>query len=531
MAHLFRRPLVLVAAIVLVVLIAGFLAIRWALDPSLLKSAAESRLSAALGLPVTVGTLRVSFFPTIGVTGTNIAIGGGAREAGTSLDLRAVHIYPRLSSIFRRPIVVDRVDLDGLTLQARRDGSGRWILPLPRMPGGAGTPTENAAFDVSEVLLKNGRLTIADDRATAAGVNTNVVTPIDNMSATVHRAGGATRLDDLTASVGRSTVTGNGSLDANGLRLSLGWTNLNATDLPLVFALVGTPAPAGLSIEGSNPLVLDLTVDSNGEVTASGKIAADRAALGTLAMTDFRSPVAFAGNRLTLSQMAFRAYSGTGAGRVFANVLASPVTWTLDADLQHLDIARFLSENTTAKDKVTGTGSLQARLRGSSATPVERTVAGTVALSIADGTIRNFPLVAAVYSAFKVGTGGRDLDFQSLTGTFTVADARATTTDLTARGRELTMTASGTLGFDQSIAMSGTVLFSAAKSAEFVHSVKELSALRNEEGELPVPFTVSGTAADPHFAIDVADLLRRGAQNELKRRLGEKIKDLFKKIK
>jgi hypothetical protein len=528
---LFRRLLVPVAALVLVIIVGGFLAVRWALDPSLLKSAAESRLSAALGLPVTIGTVRVSFFPTIAVTGTNIAIVGAARAAGTSLDIRAIHMHPRLSSIFHRPVVIDRVELDGLTLQARRDASGRWILPLPQMPAAAETAPQKAAFDVSEVLLKNGRLTIAESRAAGTGVNTKVVAPLDNMSATVHRVGGATRLDALTASVGHSTVAGSGSLDARGLRLSLSWRDLDAADLPLVFALVGTPAPAGLSIEGKNPLVLDLTVDSNGNVAASGKIAADSAALGTLAMTDFRSPVAFANNRLALSQMAFRAYSGTGAGRVSANVLASPVTWSLDADLQHLDVDQFLTENTTAKDKVTGTGALQARLRGSSAAPVERTVAGTVAVSIADGTIRNFPLLAAVYSAFKVGAGGRDLDFQSLTGTFTVADARATATDLTVRGRDLTMTASGTLGFDQSLAMSGTVLFSAAKAAEFVHSVKELSALRNANGELPVPFTVSGTAADPHFSIDVADLLRRGAQNELKRRLGEKIRGLIKRIR
>ncbi len=531
----FRRSWILVVAIILVVVIvAGFLAVRWALDPQMLKGVAESRLSQALGLPVTIGTVRVSVFPTVTVSGTNIGIAGGTREAGTSLTIDAIRIHPRVSSIFRKPIVIDRVDLDGLTLRARRDASGRLLLPLPQLPANeAGTASSGAAVDVAEVLLKNGRLTIASDRATDGGIRTTVLTPIDNMAATVHRTDGTTRLDALTASVGKSKVSGSGSLDTQGLRLTLQWTDLAPTDVPLVFALLGTPAPSGLSIQGRNPVSLDVVMGANGDVTANGKIAADRAALGTLTITDFRSPVSFAKNRLAVGQMAFRAYSGTGTGRVSANVLASPIPWTLDADLQRVDIDQFLSANTSAKGKVSGTGAVQTRLRGSSAEPVERTIAGTMGLSISNGVIRDFPLVAAVYSAMKLGSGSEDrnLHFQSLTGTFAVANARATTNDLTARSGDLTMTATGSIGFDQSIAMSGNVVFAASKSAEFIRRVKELSAVQNQNGELPIPFTVSGNAANPHFSIDIAGLMRRGAENELKKRLGDKLRDLFKKKK
>jgi hypothetical protein len=87
------------------------------------------------------------------------------------------------------------------------------------------------------------------------------------------------------------------------------------------------------------------------------------------------------------------------------------------------------------------------------------------------------------------------------------------------------------VGFDQTIGMNGKVLFSPAKSAEFVRSVRELSALRNASGELEVRFAISGNLAAPRFSIDVLGMARRGVENEIKRRLSDRLKDLFKKIK
>lgn len=531
-----RRSRILVGAIgAIVVFVGAFLFLRWALDPRLLKTAAQSRLSAALGQPVSIGTVRLSFLPSLTVAGTDIVVGDAARAAGPSLDIRAIRLHPRLSSIFSRPIVIDRVDIEGLTLNARRDAAGRWMLPLPDPRFASTSPpdanSDTATLDVAEVLLKNGRLTIADDQPNGRAARA-AVTPMENIDAAVHRAGGVTRLDGLTASVGRSKVAGSGSVGPDGLHLSLRWTDLKATDLPLVFALLGTTSPSGLSVEGRNPLVLDLRIDTSGAVSAAGRISAERAVLGTLAMASFEAPVRFDTGRLTLAPMAFRAYSGAGQGRLTANVSSSPLSWALDADLQHLDVDQLLSANTTAKNKVSGTGTINARLHGTSVAPIERTVAGTVAVNIANGTIRNFPLLSAVYSALRIGSGGdRDLHFQTLSATFSVADARATTTDLVARTGELTLTAGGTVGFDQTIGMNGKVLFSPAKSDEFVRSVRELSALRNASGELEVPFAISGNLAAPRFSIDVLGMARRGVENEIKRRLSDRLKDLFKKIK
>jgi uncharacterized protein involved in outer membrane biogenesis len=532
MSHPARRFWVIAAIVVLGVAAAGLLAVRWALDPLLLRTLAESRLSAALGQPVRIGSVHLSFLPSLSVDGTDIVVGGASRESAASLEIHAIRLHPRLSSIFSRPVVIDHVEIEGMTLNAVRDAAGRWMLPLPA-PGTApaGTTAEDGRLDLAQVVLKRGRLTIADQQPSGR-TPTPPVTAIDNIDATVQRAGNATRLEGLTASVGRSNVAGNGGIGAEGLRLSLRWTDLRGADLPLIFALFGTNAPDGLSFEGKNPLTLELRVDAAGRVSASGRVAADRAALGTLALTAFESPVSFVGNRLAVSPMAFRAYSGSGGGRLMVNAASSPATWALSATVQHLDVDQFVSANTTAKGKVSGSGALDVRLDGTSRVPVERTVAGTAVVSIANGTIRDFPLLAAVYSALKLGSpGDRDLRFQTLSATFDIANQRATTHDLVAKTGEMTMTAAGTIGFDQALAMTGTVRFSPARSDALVHSIKELSVLENGGGELEVPFAVAGTLSAPRFSIDVAGLMRRGLQNELKRRIGEGLRDLFKKKK
>ncbi len=532
---LIRRTLVIVAVVIALGVVAFGAFAWWVLQPAVLKAVAEARLTAALGQPVTIGTARVAFLPALSVAGTNISIGGAAGAPASSLQMSAIRMYPRLSSLFRRPVVIERVDIDGLALNVRRTADGRWVLPLPdpRLASAPAAPgsSEGTAIEVSEIVLKNGRLVLTDDPAAGGGAHT-AVTPVEGVRAVVHHAEGVTRFDDLTASVGRSKVAGTGQIGANGLQLSLRWNDLRPADLPDVFALIGSAPPHALSIEGRNPLTLDLRVDAGGNVAATGKVAADRIAFGTLGMTSFQSPLRLTGTAIRLDPLAFRAYGGAGRGAFAANLRAAPLSWTLDVSLQHVNINDFLSANTTARDKVSGIGQMDARLRGTSRAPMERTVAGNVALSIANGTIYHFALPAALDAALRVGSSGDpDMHFQTLSGSFLVADARATTNDLVARTGDYTLSAAGTIGFDQTLDLKGKAVYAQGKSAALIRSVKELSALTNDAGEIEVPVTISGTASSPRFTIDVVGAIERAAGKEIKRRIQDKLRDLLGKIK
>jgi uncharacterized protein involved in outer membrane biogenesis len=531
-----RRWLLIALIFVVVVGVAGVLLARWALDPATLKAVAEKQLSATLGQPVTVGAVRLAFFPMLSVEGTDISTRRSAVASSPSIDLRSVRLYPRLSSLLSKPVVIDRVDIEGLVLNVWRTRDGRWLLPLPETSTAGSTPEstpgpgqqQEAAVEVAAVSLKNGSILIRDE--TAKGRASTVTASITNINANLRRQGAVTHLDMLTASIGQSRVTGKGSLGPDGLGLSLSWSDLRASDLPRVFALLGTTAPEGLSVEGSNPLAIDLRVDSKGAISVAGNIMADRMALDTLTLTRFRTPVHFRRNQLTLDAIEFEAYGGTGRGRLTVGVATTPVSWALDGQVQGVDVNRLLSENTTARDKVVGTGQIQVKLQGTSRLPVERTITGTLSADISNGAIRDFPLLSAVRSAMKMQQEtDSDLRFQTLKGTFDIADARATTKDLTARSGDVTLVGDGTIGFDQSIEMQAAAVFSQTQSAVFIRSVKELQGLANPQGEIQVPVGIGGTLAAPRFSVDVMSLLKKAATEELKKTLQDRLKSLIKK--
>ncbi|MGE5359136.1 MAG: hypothetical protein ACM3NQ_08965, partial [Bacteroidales bacterium] len=84
------------------------------------------------------------------------------------------------------------------------------------------------------------------------------------------------------------------------------------------------------------------------------------------------------------------------------------------------------------------------------------------------------------------------------------------------------------MGFDQALDLAGTVTFTREKSDELVRQMKDLGGLRNSQGELEVPLTVTGTASNPSFSIQVGRVLGRATQKEVKRQLGRGLRKLIK---
>ena len=523
-----RRGCLPVLGAVLVVFLGLAFVVYRALDPASLRSLAETRLSAALGQKVTIGAIDIDWLPSPSVEAREIALGATAGKAPPSLALGSIRIVPRLSSLFSRPVVAERVELVGLVVHALRTKEGRWRLPFPALPPG-GQAEEGASVEVGEVVLEDGRLIVFDEGRLGQGAGLPEPPSIRGIRATVRRQGSLTRLDNLAAAIGRSSLTGQGTVGREGLRLSLAWNQLRPGDLPEVFALAGMTAPAGVSIEGDKPLTLDVVIDPSGALTASGEIAAARATFQSLTLTSLRSPVRLASNQLTLDPVAFTAYKGSQRGRVTANLSAEPLAWSLDTRFEGVDLRQLVNATTTVPDSLSGTATLRGRLDGVVVEPMLDRATGTMAVAVSKGAVHNFPLVAAINSALRIAEGDtRDLRFESLTATLSIARGRATTDDLLLKSGELMVTAAGTLGFDRSLDFRGRVVFSAQKAAELVRAVKEASRLRNARGEIEVPVTVSGTVVEPRFAVDAAGLLRRGVQDELERRLRKGLQGIIK---
>ena len=557
------RRLIIGALVALAVLVVGAgVAVRYALQPGSLKPIVEARLGALLGARVTVGRLDIDLLPTPQVVGGDIVIGAAGGPAAPSLRLDGLEVVPRLAPLLGGRLVIDRIQLDGLEVRVRRDAAGVWHLPgeaamatgagagaagapaaaaaggaAPRAAGGsavAGGPVASRtsgamAIEVADLRLAGGRVAVEDDVRRGPGGSPEVAT-ITDVAARVEVRGGEVLLRELSARLGGSTLTGSGRVGSDGVHASLGWSSLGASDLPLLFGLAGTPSISGFLVEGKRPLDVELSVTPGGALSVKGTVRADRMALDTLSVESAEAPIAFDGKRLVLDPLVFRGYGGSERGRLVV-ALGPPVEWSLEGAIEGVDVNRFLSANTLAKDQLSGIGRLGIDVKGSVDPPIERGLAGTLDLRLASGVIRHFRLLAAINRALGV-TGGdlEDTRFEKLSATLSLAGGIATTRDLRVQAGEMTLTAAGTIGLSSlALDLTGTATLSPAKTAELTKVSGELRNLRNEQGLIEIPLRVTGTSEAPVIAADLRRALGAAAKYQLEREVGKGLKRLLKK--
>jgi uncharacterized protein involved in outer membrane biogenesis len=532
-----RRGCLLSVAIAAVLLLgAGFAAYR-ALDPEALRLLAERRASAVLGTPVTIGRMRFHVFPVPAVVGTDVRTGAGGAAKGPSVSFQAIRILPQWRTVLSKPVVIDAVELEGLALAVRRDRQGRWILPGPapgpRSAGGGtadrggaggvaglpGTPASNT-LAVGRIGVRDGRIAVLDDVLRTPDGSAEVAV-ISGIQAELTRSPDGGGVLSMRAALGGSPLIGRIEMGPQALVGALRSASLRNQDLPALFALLGSTAPASLAIAGAAPLELSVRVTRDtGAMTASGQLKAARVQFGTLAIADVAAPFRATANEVIVEPLTFRAYGGTERGTLRVRHDQTPVVWTLDTRADGLDINAFLSANTTAADRLLGTGQIVARLRGTTETPLERHMTGNVSMALSNGVIRNFPLLATLNRALHVTAGNAtDTRFERLSATLDVSNGVMRTRDASLRAGELTALAAGALGFDRTIDMTGTAAFSREASARLIASVREISAARNEQGEVEVPFRITGSMDNPVFAINTEALLGRAIRKEIDRNI------------
>jgi hypothetical protein len=198
----------------------------------------------------------------------------------------------------------------------------------------------------------------------------------------------------------------------------------------------------------------------------------------------------------------------------------TPARWTSESTVRDIDVSDFLAALSGRDQRVDGTASASSTLRASVGAAMPRSLTGRVQLTIATGVVRDFPLLAAINRALRLAeSSGRDTHFERLSGTFVLSGSDyAASNDLVMLARDMRVQATGRIGFDRWLDLEGLAIFSPARTAEAVRSVRELSALRNDEGELELPIKIGGTLDDPSFGIDIQAALGRSLRDELRRR-------------
>ena len=509
----------LIPIVVLAILaVMAVIVVRQVLVRDVIRTAVEGRLSAMLGQPVGIGRLDFTLFPRLSVTGSDVRF-GGAGAVAPALEIGSVRLVPRLSTLFSTPIVIDRVDLDGFTVSALRDG-GNWQVPSVVPASQASGP---AAVDVERVRLNDARIRVFD-RAPDGRISETA--SIDDIDADVTVLERALRLSAITGRIGDSEITGEARSDAGGVTLKLGAASIADEDLPRFLRLLGGDRPALMRLPQPASVSVELrTGGGRSPLTGSGVLRAPEVRLDPLRLDRLEAAFAIEGSRLQFRPMSFGLYGGTHQGTATMTLSTAPPGWASDSRVEGLDVGDFLQALTTVDQRIDGKGALDGSLRGRVGEPLDRSLLGRARITVTDGVVRQFPLLSSINRALRLADQeGSDTRFERLTATLTFVPGGATTDDLLLEADHLRVRAEGRIGADRSLDMRGVAIVSADRAGAAVASIRELARLRSPGGEIAVPLTISGSLDAPSFGVDVAGGLRQGITDELRRRLGRIIK-------
>lgn len=505
-----RRLLIAASVLVAIGVMTIALLLR-SLQDGDLRAGIEARLSASLGQPVSIGNIGVSLFPP-SLSSTDVRIGDTKVQA-PALDVARVRILPRLRSLLSGDVIVEELTLDGFVVSVLRDQAGAWHVPnaVPAPSGGGGSGPS-----VETVRISNGRVRVFDG---ARGEELREASSIDDLSAEMRVEGGGLALSPITGRIGGAEISGEAGTDGSRVRLDFSAKKIADDDLPVFLRLLGSDRPEFLRLAEPASASVVLRVDRRtSQLSGKGALKAPRVRLEPLQLDKFEAPFTIQGSRLVFQPMTFALYSGTHDGGVTVRLSDSPPQWITDNRVKNLDAGDFLKALNGSDQRLDGTASVTAALRGRVGEPLDRAMSGNMQMTVTDGVIRDFPMLAAFNRALRLADRAEgDTKFERLSGTFAIAAGQATTEDLVLQAAHVRAEVKGRIGVDHSLALRGVAVLSPERSAEAIRSIRELSALRNDSGEVELPLTISGTLEAPSFGLDLAAAMQKGLKNELQR--------------
>lgn len=471
---------------------------RGAIGGEAVRRALEAELTARLGRPVRIGSLGASFVPRVTLDLREVTVGDPpAATIGT------IAFATGLRGLFSR-----RVENAAVLI-----GDGRVPASLAAGLAAAvagGTPTSGAdGFTIVSVrtlafrnleIVAGSRSLVLDLASSLEGDRLEVTRLSARSAGTLLQARGA--LSSLSRQTGAFTATAD---------------RLNLDEL-LAVVLPG-PAATGSRGRRAEPAPLDVSID----------LSAPSGQFGGYEFQQLSSTLRLTPERVTAQPVRFRLFKGEYDGAIrIASTGAAPQV-ALNGRMAGIDMPALLGAVSGAAS-MTGTlaGTLSMSGRGSTANDVLRTSTGTARIGVTDGVIPRLELVRTIVLAFGKPSGippaGSGSAFSHLGGTFTLAGQVLRSDDFTLTSRDFDLAGRVTLGVPSGVVnLHANVVLSRELTEQ---AGTDLRRYAQEDGRVVVPVTITGTVAAPSVGVDVAGVLNRAIQNELKRR----VKGLFDRI-
>jgi hypothetical protein len=233
-------------------------------------------------------------------------------------------------------------------------------------------------------------------------------------------------------------------------------------------------------------------------------------------------------------------YGGTLQGQLEANLTQAAPHSTFKIALVNVNAGRLLDDLTPAKNVPHGTlnTSFQGSGQGLTWPAISHTLTGTGTVLVTDLAL---PMLARLptptpglqavgkLAGFSLPTSLNEHAFDTLQGTFDIVPGQLHTNDMRLSGKEVTAQVRGMLGFNQHLDFVGTMFLLDSLAATLGPGA---AFLRDQEGRVPLPFTVHGTVTQPRIALDEAYLLeltQKSLRGKVGGQIGTELQNLLQK--
>jgi uncharacterized protein involved in outer membrane biogenesis len=505
-----RARLAIAAAVLLVIVLTLWLAVRSVLGGDRIKVAIEAQASAALGRPVTIQAAVPRLYPRVGLELTGVAV-GSEREVTIDHARLTTGLFAALRG---------RVEDGEITIE-RSQVDVRWALALlsalatpdPAAPGMAPSFT----FTVESI----GTLRFRDVTLLAGAhrLQADLDSSLSGDRLEVRRMNGRSEGSEFEASGEFTSIaTRTGKFEVNAEKLDL--------DGLLAFLAAATPAGARqLSPDGRQsappaprtPLQIDIAVRAR-----QGRV------LGA-ALTDLAANCLMRGGDAVLEDLRFNVFGGRYSGTAaFRSRESGRYEWR--GTFENLDVPQLVAF-AGAPGSLTGrlAGSVALTAAGADPRQAIRRANGTTRVVITDGRVAGLEIVRSVILAFGKPSGerpeGSGEAFSRLAATLAVNGPNLSTNDLEFASRDFDMSGRGTISLEsRAIDFRTDVVLSRELSAQ---AGRDLYRLAREGDRIVLPARITGTVSSPSVFIDVEAALGRALRN----RAQDELKSIFDRFR